>query len=295
MSGSSVQLSSWVNGQPADNISLNDRALQYGDGFFTTIAIYNNAVLNWDAHWWRIEQSCHALMLPLPDRTMLEKSMAMASTQFLTSNSVDNAILKMVFTRGEGGKGYQAPETTRTNTLFYFKLDNDIIGVNPDASNSTLKAGVIDHKASINGLHGIKTLNRLENVLGRTEMAQNGYDEAVMLNLLGEVVCGTQSNLFLVNDKTITTPRLDKSGVAGTCRYQLLKLFEAMGFECIEKTLYLQDVEEAQELFFTNALRGVQPVAQFDDKQLDFDSSKTIQQAWNQWQLDNATCLDVLL
>ncbi|BCN93060.1 4-amino-4-deoxychorismate lyase [Thiomicrorhabdus immobilis] len=294
---SSVKLDTWLNGEPLNSVSIHDRGLQYGDGFFTTILVRNQQVLNWPAHWRRIEKSCEALLIPLLDKTQLQTWVRKALSEYLQANFQTDCVLKIMITRGSGGIGYQMPEPINPNCIFVIKpapAVNEALFLSHNEPIATMVANQQAGLLSQPGLVGLKSLNRLENVLARTEIANQGFAEAIMLNSLENVVCGTQSNLFIIQGENIATPRLDVSGVEGTTRYQLLFLLETLGYAVQEADLKLEDVLQADELFFSNAVRGIQAVDQLLDVYFQTLQTQKIHQAWSDWQQQNAISLNQL-
>ncbi|WP_130537630.1 aminodeoxychorismate lyase [Thiomicrorhabdus indica] len=237
----------WKNFHPVENaeycISVFERGFQYGDGFFTTALIKQSQLLNWSAHKARLQMSAKRLRFPELDFETLEQSLR---NQFITYGQTD-CVCKIMVTRGVGGRGYLPPETPDVQVLsmlmpvpdFKHQPDNVaqvspiILEISPETS-------------------GVKHLNRLSNVLARKTM-NVGFDEAVMLNAFGQVQCATQSNIFVIKDHQIITPRVNLSGVEGTARSCLLTLAK-------EQVLTMDDVLNADTLFFTNAVRGVQVI-----------------------------------
>jgi len=278
----------WVNGIEQSQITLQDRAIQYGDGFFTTILVVDKSVLNWQAHCQRIYNSCETLGFPQTNFQQLSDWLENALQTFFEKNSVRDCVLKIVITRGLGGMGYQMPQQITPNVLFYIKSSPVQIQQNQLTAIEPMTIGLCNILASIGSLAGVKSLNRLENVMARTEIAKKGYAEGLMLNANNEVVCGTQSNLFMIKANSIFTPKIQQSGVAGTTRFQMNKLVQILGFELKEQSLTLADIEQADELFFTNAVRGVQPVKVYLDIEYSIEKTKQIHQAWSNWQIDNA-------
>ncbi len=110
-------------------------------------------------------------------------------------------------------------------------------------------------------LAGLKHLNRLEQVLARREWSAPEFDEGLMLDTGGRLVEGTFTNLFLVLDGQICTPKLDRCGVAGVMRAWLLDERPGFGDMSVsERDLWPEDLERAQACFMTNSLVGVWPV-----------------------------------
>ncbi|WP_040725576.1 aminodeoxychorismate lyase [Thiomicrorhabdus sp. Kp2] len=282
----------WVNGLPQEEITLQDRAIQYGDGFFTTILVVNKQILNWASHWERIKNSSQVLGLPLIKLEQLSNWLEIALNDYFEKNDTKDCVLKIIITRGTGGVGYQMPETIGSNCLFYIKPSPIQLNQGELTAIQPMEIGLCKTLASMGSLAGVKSLNRLENVMARTEMAENGYQEGLMLNALNYVVCGTQSNIYLLKDGTVFTPKIKESGVAGTTRFQMNTLVQKLGWKMEEKNILLTQIEQADELFLTNAVRGVQPVKQFLNAQYTTVKTEQIHQAWSTWQMENATSVN---
>ena len=282
------QATYWVNGQSQEEITLQDRAIQYGDGFFTTILVVNKQILNWFSHWERIKNSSQVLGLPLIKLEQLSNWLEIALNDYFEKNDTKDCVLKIIITRGTGGIGYQMPETIDSNCLFYIKPSPIQLNLGELTAIQPMAVGLCKTLASIGSLAGVKTLNRLENVMARTEMAESGYQEGLMLNALQHVVCGTQSNIYLLKADTVFTPKINESGVAGTTRFQMNILLKKLGWKVVEKNISLAEIEQTDELFLTNAVRGVQPVKHFLNKQYSTMQTEKIHQAWSNWQIENA-------
>lgn len=107
---------------------------------------------------------------------------------------------------------------------------------------------------------GLKTLNRLEQVLARSECLPTGAFEGLTLDAEDRLVCGTMSNVFLVKQNQVRTPSLERCGVDGTMRRHLLALLDANELECEVCDLSEADLVDADEVFLTNSQMGAIPV-----------------------------------
>ena len=282
-SKSDLQFAQWLNGETMDKITLADRGLQYGDGFFTTIAILDGKILNWSGHWARIQNSSKVLQFPEPTEAPLLQSIKPATHQFLQANRLKNAVLKIIYTRGEGGQAYAAPDEPNPNIMFYFKLMPNI------SKDIGFKVGISSTIASTNSFKGVKTLNRLENVMARTEALTNGLQESIMFDCKQNAVCASQCNLFMVKGQKIYTPNIISSGVAGTSRQRLTQILKQHNYAVTETDITLENLMHADELFLTNAVMGVQAVTEFNEKRfLPHKLTPQIAMLWNNWQIENA-------
>src|SRR5262249_15429533 len=118
-------------------------------------------------------------------------------------------------------------------------------------------------------LAGLKHCNRLEQILARAELsAEAGGTEGLLYSTSGNLVSGTMSNVFLVRDGSLLTPRIDRCGVAGVMRRVVLRGARQAGVPARECELRAQDVQDAEEVFLTNALTGIRAVCRLDVREL---------------------------
>ena len=109
-------------------------------------------------------------------------------------------------------------------------------------------------------LAGLKTLNRLESVLARSEWSDARIWEGLMRDTDGHIVCGTMSNLFLRRGSILMTPMLDRCGVAGVMRRWILETAGALRLRAIERRIRWSELRGADEVFMSNAVIGVKSV-----------------------------------
>ncbi|HEY0722282.1 MAG TPA: aminodeoxychorismate lyase [Gammaproteobacteria bacterium] len=241
-----------INGQPGERIAVTDRALHYGDGLFETIAVINGSPRFWERHISRLHRGCERLGIPLPDRTLLREEVG----QIACNEAA--CVVKIIVSRGSGGRGYRPPavvEPTRLVMRYPF----------PDYPLSRATEGielrVCDTPLGCNPrLAGIKHLNRLEQVLARSEWDDERVVEGIMLDSEGHLVDGTMSNLFLVIDGVLCTPELSRCGVEGVVRATLIDLAQQQGIPLRIAPIKVVMLARAEEVFVSNALIGIWPV-----------------------------------
>lgn len=280
----------WLNGELTDQLLAYDRGLAYGDGFFTTILCYQQQPLNWQGHWQRILDSLQALRLGEIDKNQLIHELQTA----LDQSACDGfCILKLIVTRGAGGRGYAPPKLANLHRLIYV-MPCPFQSADVAPGLVELNAMICQTAASINpSLAGLKHLNRLENVLARNEVVEHGFDEGLIFNEFGHLVGGTQSNIVLINrtshGRQALTPKLDLSGVKGTCLSALKNLNLDLNWQ--EQTITLGQFRAAEAVFVCNAVRGVQAIKQLiisDKVTIDYsvEPVQPIHQAWWLWNLN---------
>jgi 4-amino-4-deoxychorismate lyase len=239
-----------INGVPGDSIGLNDRGLHYGDGLFETIAVRNGSCRFLDMHFQRLAQGCARLKIPLPEQRILQIELGQLSQQF------EYAVAKIILTRGEGPRGYRLPDTCAPTR---------IVGVEQTKPQQYPEGGVAVRFCTTlisrnPQFAGLKTLNRLEQVMARAECNDAGIAEGLMFNDRDEIICGTMTNVFLASKGILYTPNLQECGVSGIMRQQVIAVAADQGIEVQEASLSKTDLNSADEIFLTNALVGLWPV-----------------------------------
>ena len=148
-----------VNGQKSQLISVKDRGLAYGDGIFTTAKISHGKVLLFDEHFARLKEGCLKLGLLLPDFANLAHEVSEQAEAY------DIAVLKIMITSGEGGRGYSRQGIEKANTIIQISPFPEHYGT---WQSKGIRLGISQQLLGINPLlAGIKHLNRLEQVMIR--------------------------------------------------------------------------------------------------------------------------------
>jgi len=241
-----------VNGEATAAIAVADRALQYGDGLFETIAVRNGRLCLWERHMARLALGAERLGLPPPPEPLLR-----AEAATLAAGQA-NAVLKLIYSAGSGGRGYARPQPASPSRILQIL---PAPAYPPSHWRDGVAARICDLRlAQQPRLAGIKHLNRLEQVLARREWNGAEFAEGLLLDQQDHVIEGTISNVFLVRGGRLRTPALDACGVRGVMRDRVLELATELGLTAEEGTVTLADLGEADEVFLTNSLIGVWPV-----------------------------------
>jgi 4-amino-4-deoxychorismate lyase len=242
-----------INGEMTQLLPATDRGLHYGDGLFETIAVVNGRPRLWSAHMARLQRGCEVLGLPMPDLHLLH------SEALTLSSSEQRAVIKLIVTRGSGGRGYRPPaDATPQRILFRYPWPDY-----PELS-SGIRLRVCQTPLACNpALAGIKHLNRLEQVLARAEWDDPAIHEGLMCDLGGQVKEGTMSNLFWVEEGRLFTPDLNRCGVAGVMRAQVMAIARNLGTTLETAEILPEELLQMDEIFMTNSLVGIWPVGHF--------------------------------
>ncbi len=245
-----------VNGESRHYIEITDRGFQYGDGLFETIEIKAGHPVFLQQHLFRLQTGCKRLGIPFPDIQLLT-----AEANQLIQNST-HAVLKLIITRGTGGRGYRQPDIINPTRVFSLHPIPDYPHCYQEEG---INARFCHHRLGNNPvLAGLKHMNRLEQILARAEWSDNRIQEGLMLDINDHVIEGTMSNLFLIRENTIYTPKLDQCGVIGIIRGIILEAAAQNELKIEQTRLSRQDVVSADELFVTNSVFGLWPIRQIE-------------------------------
>jgi 4-amino-4-deoxychorismate lyase len=236
-------------------ISINDRALQYGDGVFETLRIVNGNIPMWEYHQQRLKNAQYILGLPLDDFLSQWDDFVTQSLSHIFSGCA-----KLIVSRGEGPRGYKMPPQV---TLNWWLSITDLPAVN---SKSDFRLTLCRHTLSRQPtLAGLKHLNRLDQVMARSEWnEQDNFDEGIMFNLDGDVTEGTMSNIFWLKEGRLFTPDLSQEGIDGCVRRWIIEQGRNNSPVIIEKGAKLDQLLTADAVFITNSLLGIQKVTEID-------------------------------
>jgi len=251
-----------LNGSADQRVSPFDRGLHFGDGLFETIACRRGRPRFLTLHLERLASGCERLGIEtggLPDIQTEVRALA---------SEVDSAIIKVILTRGTAlERGYRASGREKaTRITFRYAW--------PTETATESQVGIRVRTARLRlgenpALAGLKSCNRLEQVLARREWTDPGIAESLLFSSSGRLVSGTMSNVFVVEGSRLRTPRLDLCGVAGVMRRVVLREAGRAGMPVQEEVLNVDDLHKAEELFLTNARMGVWPVRELDGRALE--------------------------
>ena len=245
-----------VDGEARASIDAADRGLAFGDGVFRTLAVRAGRALNWGRQYLRLAADCAQLGLEVPAEPLLAQELARVAR--------GDATAKVVVTRGVAPRGYAIPAQARpTRIVMAFAA-----AAHPQQH---AEEGVTVRRCSLvlaeqPRLAGAKTLNRLENVLARSEWDDPEIAEGLLGDARGNAVGGTMSNLFIVAGGRVATPDLARCGVVGAQRERVREGLRGEGIECEMRDVRWDELMAADEVFLTNSLIGAWPVARLETR-----------------------------
>lgn len=198
-----------IDGAPVRELAADDRGLAYGDGVFRTMRVDNGRVIAWPYHHARLAHDCAALGMAVPNRD------ALASDIQTLCGDAAAGVLKIVVTRGSGGRGYAPPDAPCPRRIV------SLHDAPPTPGPLALSICPVV-LATPTALPGVKHLNRLEQVLARQYCERQGVADAAMCDAAGRVVCTSMRNLIFMDGRGHWwTPDLGRAGVIGATRERL--------------------------------------------------------------------------
>lgn len=257
-----------VNGQSVDQVSVQDRGLAYGDGLFESIRFIAASAPLWHRHMQRLVDSCQRLQLPSPDPAQLWRE------ALSVADNMPQCVVRITWTRGVGKRGYAppaVPQPTRVVAAFAPPLATT-------AGADGLRLRFCDLRlAEQPRLAGIKHLNRLEQVLARAEWDDPAIAEGLLCDSRGRVISATMANVFALIDGELLTPPVDRCGIAGVARAEVLATCpQARVVEIGRDAL-----RRASEIFLTSSVRGIVPVKLVGEQPYATgETTRQLQQHW---------------
>lgn len=243
-------------------ISVFDHGLLYGDGVFEGMRSYGGKVFRMQEHLDRLYDSARSIFLTVPiSPTVMEA----AVYETLRLNNLTDGYVRLIVTRGVGDLGLN-PNFCPTASVIVIA---DKISLYPpklyDEGMEIVTASTIrNHPAAVNPR--IKSLNYLGSILAKIEGLKAGCNEALMLNLNGEVAECTADNIFLIKNGRLATPHVSAGILDGITRRAVIDLAKEAGIEVAETTLTRHDVYVADECFLTGTAAEVIPVIKVDSR-----------------------------
>lgn len=258
-----------VNGEISTFVDSTNRGLNYADGIFETLSVHNGRPRRWQAHMDRLGVGCERLGLVMPPQAILLREVQTVSA------GLADAVVKIVLTRDGQGRGYM-PEVNCTCTRIV--SSHQFPEGTLELAREGIKARICELRLAIQpALGGIKHLNRLEQVLASAELREAGVAEGILLDQENHVISAIAANIFLVMEDRLLTPRLDRCGVRGVLRQQILLGF---GARCEQRRILVDMLHEADEVFICNTVRGIVPIIAIDSQQFKIGPVTRELQTW---------------
>jgi len=225
-----------------------NRAFNYGDGFFETIKIINSKPFNFSAHFLRCCLACKILKFEF---NASKYNFIELLLKLIEKNNIKNGSVKIHISRS--GDGKYLPSSLSTNILITAEKGSQF------HQNLAISLCVFNEEVKTKGkLSNIKSSNALVSILSAIYAKKSDCENAILLNTDENVIETTNSNIFILKSNKFYTPPITDGCVDGTMRKWILQEEKV-----IEKSLSISDINQADEVFLSNALKGITPVRIF--------------------------------
>jgi 4-amino-4-deoxychorismate lyase len=247
-----------INGSFDATISPFDRGFAYGDGVFRTLVMRNGVPESWPQHYQKLVADCAVINIVCPSAELLMSDLQ----QLFLLDEV--AVAKIIITRGEGNRGYTPPAITAPmrvvtkSAMPEYPETRFTDGVNLIVCDTRLAAQPL--------LAGIKSLNRLENVLARMEWNDQTIADGILLDTNDNVIECTAANIFARFGDSLITPSLTQCGIAGITRQRIIELAHTLSLKISIETFDLKKLFTADEVIICSSLYGAFQVKTVQEK-----------------------------
>ena len=236
-----------------------------GWGVFTTIRVSQGALFAWERHWARLSRDAERMNVSIPwSASDIESGLL----RLIEANGRPDCTLRLVFVRNGGGM-WEGPAGGSART-------SDVIALTADSrpwGESVRLAVQPDARFAANEFAGVKILSWAQNLTWAERAQKQGFDETVLLNERGQVAECTSANIFAVLDGAVYTPPLSDGCLAGITREVLLDKIQEPGIRIAERSLLLDDLYRADEVFITSTTRDLLPVYEIAGRALNRESA----------------------
>ncbi len=251
------------------SLSVQNRGFKYGDALFDTLKSYHTHIFFLEDHYFRLMSSMRMLRMEIPPEFTLEYY-AEQIIKTITSNKIDDyARIRVSIFRKNGGLF-----TPVTHEIGFI--------IEAESLKTTEKADYVielykDFPVISGQLSNIKTNNRMLNVIAGIFAKENGYDNCILLNEKKNVAEAVNANLFLIKENKIITPPLSDGCIDGIIRKNVIRyLKKSQKYKITVKSVLPIELLQADEVFLTNSITGIQCVNRYRKKKYDTTIGKEL-------------------
>jgi len=268
---------------PADQptVDSGNRAFLYGDGLFESIRIISGKPINLQNHMERLFKGAEALKIRIPvfwNLAFFEERIL----DLLRKSEINHGGRCRVSIDRMVGGTYTPASNEGSYYIDVHSMDDKEFLLNNKGYEIDIYR---DLKLQKNFLSPFKTKNGLYKVMSSIAAQENNLDEYLLQNEKGNIIESSSSNIFIVSNGVLYTPGLDEGCIAGTMRMTLINIALQNGIRVYECTILPHNLLSADEIFLTNAIRGIIWVGGYRTKRYLNNTSKRLLQLLNlHWQ-----------
>lgn len=256
------------------NVSSQNRAFRYGDALFETMRAFNGRVVFLAEHLQRITEGMEIVGMVGSDALKKNLLKDLIKVLIESNGNPQHSRLRLSVYRNDGG--FYTPKTNAVSYLIEMSNLDSNYSLNTEGISFGVYSKILKPQ---NTLSQLKSANALLYVLAGNAAQQNNVKENIILNQEARVCEAVSSNVFLVKEKQIYTPALSEGCLPGTMRNTIMQLGEKLGYKLTESKIEVGAFEIVDEVFFTNAIQGVQWALGYNKKRYFHKVSSLIHQA----------------
>lgn len=244
-------------------ISVFDYGFLYGDGLFETMRSYSGKIFALHQHLERLALSAKALQLNIPDKNTLKVRL----NETLARNQLSDALLRLTVTRGTGGRGFHPGRCSKSTLVIAAR---PLIKRSGELEQHVADAVIVSTpRVSATGSEScLKSLNFLNNIVGKLEADRAGVFEGIFLNKEGFLAEGTISNLFWIKNDVLLSPSPEALILKGITREIIIELAKKTGMKFEEGLYRSMALLGADEAFLTNSAIELLPLTVVNGKKI---------------------------
>jgi branched-subunit amino acid aminotransferase/4-amino-4-deoxychorismate lyase len=256
----------------APTIQAGNRGYLYGDGVFESIRIMNGRPLNLENHISRLLEGAKAIKMRPPSFYSVAFFEEKIQELITKSDIKEGGKCRLSLDRMAGGT-YMPNSNESTYFIEVYPIENNSFELNSKGAEIDL---YMDLKKTKNALSNFKTKSGLLFVMAAINASERNLDDVLIGNDKGAILESSSSNLFIVSNGVLYTPGLDEGCMAGTMRMQIINLAITNGIKVYECTIFPQNIIAADEIFLTNAIRGITWVSGYRTKRYFNNTSRKL-------------------
>jgi branched-chain amino acid aminotransferase len=263
----------WMNGEfvawDDAKVHVLSHGFHYGTGVFEGIRCYETergpAIFRHRDHLDRLAMSAELYYLPLA-HSMDE--VREATHELIRRNGLESCYIRPLAFRGYGEMGLYAP-TAPVEMMVAVWPWGAYLG--EEGKRNGIRAKVSSwRRISPSSLipHAKASGQYLNSILAKTESANAGYDEAILLDESGNVCEGSGENIFVIREGEIATPGHTASILDGISRKSVLQIAADLGYDVVERDIARSELYLADEVFLCGTAAELVPVREVDDHEI---------------------------
>lgn len=226
-----------------------DDRIFFGEGLFETLKVEQGKPCCTYLHWQRLSNSAQLLSIPF---TLSYKDWLRLLQQKIEQDNLLQGGIKAILSGGSAPRGLAVCGQHSELLLQTFQFTPQLRPLR--------LVRVPWLRDATNPVYQVKSINYLEAILARRQALTLGADDALFFNLQHHATETTCANFFLIHQNTLLTPSLIDGVLPGITRARIIALAKQHNISCLERSLTQTMIAEAEAIFVTNALQGIQMV-----------------------------------